>query len=163
MGTNALSSELRRSGPPPKNSMMAVHQFVGELKSTLFRCLNPLLPIDPPYAIVDVPNHANVGDSAIFLGELAWLEATGAPPPSYLCDTYSYSESDLRYYVPRGTILIHGGGNFGDVWTPPQALRERIVNAFPSHRIVQLLRSLRVRLLVRALADDRIELARGGL
>jgi exopolysaccharide biosynthesis protein PssK len=118
--------------------MTTVQQFVGELKATLFRCLNTLLPIEPPYAIVDVPNHPNVGDSAIFLGELAWLEAIGAPPPSYLCDTYSYSESDLRYYVPHGTILIHGGGNFGDVWTPPQALRERIVSAFPSHRIVQL-------------------------
>ena len=73
-----------------------MRQFVGELKATLFRCLNPLLPIEPPYAIVDVPNHANVGDSAIFLGELAWLEAIGAPPPSYICDIYSYRESDLR-------------------------------------------------------------------
>jgi exopolysaccharide biosynthesis predicted pyruvyltransferase EpsI len=118
--------------------MTAMRQFADELKATLFKCLNPLLPIESPYALVDVPNHANVGDSAIFLGELAWLEAIGAPPPSYLCDTYSYSESDLRYYVPHGTILLHGGGNFGDVWTPPQALRERIVGAFPSHRIVQL-------------------------
>jgi len=125
--------------------MSTAQQFVGELKATLFRCLNALLPIQPPYAIVDVPNHPNVGDSAIFLGELAWLEAIGAPPPSYLCDTYSYSDSDLRYYVPHGTILIHGGGNFGDVWAPPQALRERIVSTFPSHRIVQLPQTLHFR------------------
>jgi len=138
-------SSVVRSGRHVSAPMTAMRDFVSELKATLFRCLTPLLPIEPPYAIVDVPNHANVGDSAIFLGELAWLEAIGAPPPSYLCDTYSYSESDLRYYVPHGTILIHGGGNFGDVWTPPQALRERIVSAFPSHRIVQLPQTIHFR------------------
>jgi pyruvyl transferase EpsO len=134
----AQRSSIQRSGPRVSAPMTTMREFVGELKATLFRCLDPLLPIEPPYAIVDVPNHANVGDSAIFLGELTWLEAIGAPPPSYLCDTYSYSESDLRYYVPHGTILLHGGGNFGDLWKSPQALRERVVSAFPSHRIVQL-------------------------
>jgi exopolysaccharide biosynthesis predicted pyruvyltransferase EpsI len=131
-------SDVWRSGSHAGAPMAAMRQFAGELKATLFRCLNPLLPIEPPFALVDLPNHANVGDSAIFLGELAWLEAIGAPPPSYICDTYSYSESDLRQHVPHGTILIHGGGNLGDLWTSHQALRERIVSAFPGHRIVQL-------------------------
>ena len=115
-----------------------MRRFVGELRETLFGCLNPLLPIEPPYALVDVPNHSNVGDSAIFLGELAWLEAIGAPRPDYICDIYSYRESDLRERVPHGTILIHGGGNLGDLWKAQQALREQIVSAFPDHRIVQL-------------------------
>jgi exopolysaccharide biosynthesis predicted pyruvyltransferase EpsI len=118
--------------------MTAMRQFADELKATLFKCLNPLLPIESPYALVDVPNHANVGDSAIFLGALAWLEDIGAPPPSYVCDTYSYSEPDLRQHVPHGTILINGGGNLGDVWTRHQALRQRVVSDFPGHRIVQL-------------------------
>ena len=39
---------------------------------------------------------------------------------------------------PRGTILIHGGGNFGDLWLRHQRFRERIVADFPGHRIVQL-------------------------
>ena len=117
---------------------VVMRRFVGELRETLFGCLNPLLPIEPPYALVDVPNHSNVGDSAIFLGELAWLEAIGAPRPDYICDIYSYRESDLRERVPHGTILIHGGGNLGDLWKAQQALREQIVSAFPDHRIVQL-------------------------
>ena len=137
-GERTQRSDVEPGGGRGSAPMTAMREFVGELKATLFRCLNPLLPIEPPYAIVDVPNHANVGDSAIFLGQLAWLEAIGAPPPSYLCDTYSYSESDLRHYVPHGTILLQGGGNFGDLWKASQALRERIVSAFPSHRIVQL-------------------------
>ncbi len=114
-----------------------MHRFVGELRETLFACLNPLLPIEPPYALVDVPNHSNVGDSAI-LCELAWLKAIGAPRPDYICDIYSYRESDLRQRVPHGTILIHGGGYLGDLWKAQQTLREQIVSAFPDHRIVQL-------------------------
>jgi pyruvyl transferase EpsO len=122
-----------------------MRQFAGELKSTLFRCLEPLLPLEAPLALVDVPNHANVGDSAIFLGELAWLEAIGAPLPTYVCDTDTYSESDLRQHVPHGTILIHGGGNLGDLWARHQALRERVVSDFPGHRIIQLPQTIHFR------------------
>jgi pyruvyl transferase EpsO len=87
---------------------------------------------------VDVPNHGNVGDSAIFLGELAWMRTAGLPTPDYVCDIFSYVESALRAKVPRGTILIHGGGNLGDLWKLHQELRERVVAACPSHRIIQL-------------------------
>ena len=37
-----------------------------------------------------------------------------------------------------GTILLHGGGNFGDLWPIYQRFREHVIAAFPDHRIVQL-------------------------
>ncbi len=112
--------------------------FVEGLRSTLIATLETLMPIEPPVALVDVPSHSNVGDSAIYLGELAWIRDAGLPPPDYVCDEYSYREEDLRARVPRGTILIHGGGNLGDLWPRQQALRERILSRFPDHRVVQL-------------------------
>jgi pyruvyl transferase EpsO len=113
-------------------------RFIAGLRSTLFSTLKTLLPIEPPMALVDVPNHGNVGDSAIFLGELAWMRHAGVPRPDYVCDKHGYKETELRARVPRGTILIHGGGNLGDLWVTHQRLRERVVAAFPDHRIVQL-------------------------
>jgi exopolysaccharide biosynthesis predicted pyruvyltransferase EpsI len=35
-------------------------------------------------------------------------------------------------------ILLHGGGNLGDLWPYHQALRERVMRDFPGRRIVQL-------------------------
>ncbi len=113
-------------------------RFVADLRSKLFSTLKTLLPVEPPVALIDVPNHGNVGDSAIFLGELAWMRHAGVPTPDYVCDKHGYNEAELRARVPRGTILIHGGGNLGDLWVTHQALRERVVAAFPDHRIIQL-------------------------
>src|SRR4051812_14074820 len=112
--------------------------FVERLKTRVLQTLKSVLPVKPPFALVDVPNHGNVGDSAIFLGELAWMRDAGLPPPDYVCDVYSYDESALRAKVPEGTIFIHGGGNLGDLWKLHQTLREQVVAAFPSHRIIQL-------------------------
>jgi exopolysaccharide biosynthesis predicted pyruvyltransferase EpsI len=112
--------------------------FVEGLRAEVLATLSSLLPIEKPFALVDVPNHSNVGDSAIYLGELAWMREAGLPQPDYVCDIYSYDESALRAKVPRGTIFVHGGGNLGDLWKAQQEFRERIVAAFPSHRVIQL-------------------------
>jgi pyruvyl transferase EpsO len=45
--------------------------------------------------------------------------------------------------MPRGTILIHGGGNFGTLWPHHQALRERILDGLKDYRIVQLPQTIR--------------------
>lgn len=116
----------------------AMREFVIGVQERFVSTMRQVLPLTPPLALVDVPNHSNVGDSAIYLGELAWLKQAGLPKPAYVCDVHSYRESDLRARVPRGTILIHGGGNLGDLWPQHQAFREEILSTFPDHRIVQL-------------------------
>jgi len=118
--------------------MTGMRTFAEQLRARLFACLQPILPITGPYALVDVPNHANVGDSAIYLGELAWLRAAGVPEPDYVSDVFSHDDDRLRARVPHGTILIHGGGNVGDLWRRHQALREQVIERFPHHRIIQL-------------------------
>jgi len=103
--------------------------------------LTPLLAAGSPCALVDFPHHANVGDSAIWLGERALLDRAGVPI-RYTCDLHNFAERDLRERVPTGTILIHGGGNLGDLWPDHQDFREHLVRAFPRHRIIQLPQSI---------------------
>jgi len=103
--------------------------------------LRELLTPGTSCALVGFPHHANVGDSAIWLGERALLRRAGIPVV-YTCDLNSFSEQDLLNQLPTGTILIHGGGNLGDLWPHHQDFRERIIRTFPHHRIIQLPQSI---------------------
>jgi exopolysaccharide biosynthesis predicted pyruvyltransferase EpsI len=91
-----------------------------------------------PVALLDFPDYGNPGDSAIWLGAIACLASLGLEPPVYTSDQRTFDEHALRRALPSGTILITGGGNFGDLWPRHEAFRERVVAAFPDHAIVQL-------------------------
>jgi exopolysaccharide biosynthesis predicted pyruvyltransferase EpsI len=97
-----------------------------------------LLPPGTPYAVVDFPNHQNVGDSAIWLGEMALLTRLMKSKPRYVCDYYNFNADELRQCHPDGAILIHGGGNFGDIWPEHHQFREMIIASFPDRQIIQL-------------------------
>jgi len=72
--------------------------------------LGPLIPAGSPLARFDFPNHTNVGDSAIWLGESDYLDTYHRA--SRLCWV-----SDINYarryppILPAGcVVLIAGGG-----------------------------------------------------
>lgn len=89
-------------------------------------------------ALVDFPMHSNVGDLAIWAGELTVLRQTGIRVV-FTCDVYGYRRERLRAALgPDGPILLHGGGNFGDLWPGFQRFRERVIDDFPDRRIIQL-------------------------
>ena len=94
-----------------------------------------------PYALLDMPDHSNVGDSAIWAGEMAWLQRNIGEPPSYVCDCRA-SIDELSAHLTGGAILLHGGGNFGDIWPEFQTFRERIILNNPHASIVQLPQSI---------------------
>jgi pyruvyl transferase EpsO len=111
--------------------------LTGELRRKIEGVLNALLPTGARCALLDFPNHPNVGDSAIWLGQRAYLEGRGIRP-IYECDQRTYSSSRLARRLRGGTILLTGGGNFGDLWPSFQAFRERVVADFPNNRIILL-------------------------
>ncbi len=94
-----------------------------------------------PTALLDFPDHSNVGDSAIWAGEMVGLREVNCDL-RYVCDLDSFSEAVLRRRMPYGQILLHGGGNFGTVWPRYQAFREAVVQRFTDYRVVQLPQSL---------------------
>lgn len=99
--------------------------------------LHPLIPAGSLCALVDFPAHPNVGDSAIWLGEKAYLRDRGVRV-AFTCDTKNYSKAPLEDAVGDGTVLIHGGGNFGDLYPHHHALRLSVLRDLKGWRIVQL-------------------------
>lgn len=93
-------------------------------------------------ALVDFPLHSNVGDSAIWLGERRLLSELGVDV-RYTCHFGDYRPHILRNRLPvDAPVLIHGGGNFGDLWPDHQRLRTKVIEDFPDRQIVQLPQTL---------------------
>ncbi len=116
---------------------MSHRELIAALKRRIETSLAPLIPNGKPVALLDFPWHMNSGDSAIWLGELAFLRRN-RNRVVYLCDPWSYSPREAERRMGDAMILIHGGGNFGDIYRENQALREQVAGDFPDRRIVQL-------------------------
>jgi pyruvyl transferase EpsO len=112
-------------------------ETVRALSGAIDRVLRPLLPPGTSCALLDFPNHANVGDSAIWLGETEWLRRNGVSVV-FACDMEHYSPERLAARLGGGVILLHGGGNLGDFWVAHQQFREQVIQDFPDNPIVQL-------------------------
>jgi pyruvyl transferase EpsO len=119
--------------------MTASDAAVRTLRATLLETIRPLITGVDAYAMIDFPNYPNVGDSAIYLGQRECLRALGAPDPRFVCDFRTYDRATLaRRIGATGTILLTGGGSFGDLWPTAQELREELLRAFPRNPVVQL-------------------------
>lgn len=88
--------------------------------------------IDRDYVLFDVPEHRNIGDQLIWRGEEDFLKLI--PHKCLFTSSLGYH----RYpEIDKSTIiLLHGGGNFGDVWFLHQNFREKIIQKYPSNKII---------------------------
>jgi exopolysaccharide biosynthesis predicted pyruvyltransferase EpsI len=136
---NQQSVDEARATPTPHEVLIAT------LREKIDLTLRPLLSGIRSTALVGFPSYSNVGDSAIWLGQLAYLRSLEEVTLTYSCDAHSYSRGELAKRLGDGTILLSGGGNLGDLWEAPQALRERVIRDFPHTRIVQLPQSVHFR------------------
>jgi len=126
---------------------------VTAVEEILDEVLGRWIPRGGTVALLDVPTHTNVGDHAITLGELAYIRRAGSEV-SYLCTLHDYSAARLRERLRDGVILIHGGGNLGDLWPHHQRFRERVLAEFEQARVVQLPQSIKFE------SDESLERAR---
>ncbi|WP_129792164.1 polysaccharide pyruvyl transferase family protein [Sphingosinicella sp. CPCC 101087] len=113
---------------------------IARLRSRLDEALAPCLD-GSPIALVDYPDHSNVGDSAIWLGETAFFGSHGLIP-SYASTIGSHDDDALAAAAPEGTIFLHGGGNFGTLWPSHQDFRLHLLERFRGRPIVQLPQSI---------------------
>ncbi|MBK0371290.1 polysaccharide pyruvyl transferase family protein [Flavobacterium agrisoli] len=93
--------------------------------------LSPL--IDNDFVLLDIPNHRNVGDSLIWKGELEYFKRL-----KYSClkqfNRYTFNESSIQ--SSNTVILLHGGGNFGDIYSSSQSFKKKVVENFPDNKII---------------------------
>lgn len=106
---------------------------VSELADTIRERLTPLIKSD--YLLLDCPFHSNIGDVMIWAGERSFLNSL----PYRCIGQSSYVTYRKRMKLsPDVTILLHGGGNFGDVWREHSEFRLEVVERYPDNPIVIL-------------------------
>ena len=147
MPTNATEAFDRATGPgktPHAVVMTRLKERLAEIKD--------VLPVDRPLVYLDYPVHDNVGDLLIHQGADAFLKDYGYRVlGEYSAHDFSErivkSEPNVRLKASirrldelvrkhDATIVMHGGGNFGDIWPEFQQFREFIVQRYPDTRIV---------------------------
>ena len=122
---------------------MTAHTTVTALRERVLATVGRHVPAGARVAPIDYPNHTNVGDSAIWLGEVETLRLLGADV-AYECEAHGHDARAVRRAIgPDGIVLLHGGGNFGDEWPEYQRLREGVIDAHRDRPIVVLPQTLR--------------------
>lgn len=105
-----------------------------ELKNRLQQILNVIPPHSNIYYI-DYPVHGNGGDLLIMKGTEAFFKDYDIRVQA----RYSVLDFPDKLQIPKDHIIVlHGGGNFGDLYPAHQKLREKIVADYPGHRVVIL-------------------------
>lgn len=105
-----------------------------ELKQRLKQILE-VIPPNSKILYIDYPVHSNCGDLLIMKGTEAFFKEHQIK----VTKRYSVYDFNEKLEIPKDHILVlHGGGNFGDLYEIHQNLRERIVENYPHHRIVLL-------------------------
>ena len=90
--------------------------------------------------IPGTPEHTNLGDSAIVLAQIAFLERCGFP--SDRIQEISFSEYPryfpvIRRSIPKNALIAQlGGGNMGSQWKLEENFHRRVVTDFPTNPMV---------------------------
>jgi len=108
-----------------------------QLKQLITEKLTPLITGD--IIQLDLPYHVNIGDILIWEGEKTFLQTL----PYRCLHASSLQTFNPRYkIVESANILIHGGGNFGDLWRCNPVFWHSIVQRYPHNKIIVLPQSI---------------------
>jgi len=97
--------------------------FIEDLRSTVRERLGALLEGVSRVHILDFPDHQNIGDSAIFAGEMHYLRSR---PDITVVAIDSFATFTGRCDLEGHAHFIHGGGNVGGLYPKHDRNRERI-------------------------------------
>lgn len=115
---------------------MNFDEKIVQLRWLISEALDPLL--GGRVIIVDAPYYDNIGDSLIWRGATDFIRGSGRRLlRSYGAGYFPFPRMDKDI-----TILLMGGGNFGDLWRELQDIRLEIIARYPENRIVMLPQSI---------------------
>lgn len=109
---------------------------IGNLISIIYENLSPI--IDSKCILTDLPYHCNVGDNLIWEGErqfLGNLNVKIADETDLHTFTYPKLSSNM-------IILLHGGGNFGNLYPEHHTFRNNVIERYPDNRIIMFPQSV---------------------
>lgn len=136
------------------------HKMMDELKRRLVS-ITAVMPSTRPVVYLDYPVHDNVGDLLIHQGSDAFLEdygyevlgrfsmhdfsRRGRDDEAAVVLKPSIRDLDRLLARTKSGLVLHGGGNFGDIWPQFQVFREIIIQRYPGTPIVILPQSIHFR------------------
>jgi len=104
---------------------------ITRLRNLIVEGLQPLITED--FSLLDIPYHNNIGDSLIYLGEQKFL--TNISPYKLLYKS-SARFGDFDAIPKTGILLLHGGGNFGDIWHESHDFRRQLIEERRFQKII---------------------------
>jgi pyruvyl transferase EpsO len=113
---------------PKKSTMTTLREKLSEMLGYFDK--------DQRCIYVDYPLHTNVGDLLINSGCEQFFQENHVN----IWQRYNYYDFPSRVpgITSKDVFLLHGGGNFGDLWFNFQSFRERIMESYPQNRIIFL-------------------------
>ena len=133
----------------PKDIFYPLRAFHGQMyekkkENEKHRQHRKLLKSSTPDTIflLGTPVHPNIGDNAIALAELMFLQKILPQDRPILEVTEEMFKKNKELVIQRikktgaGPIIWHGGGNMGDLWTDQERMRKTAFEAFGTKRII---------------------------
>ncbi len=125
-------------GAQPESRRAGDAALIESLHQQLLAALRPVFAGAVAADLIDYPDHYNVGDAALWLGERAILRELGVRTHS-AATRATYRVEHLR---ADGPLVILGGGNFGGLYPTHHQLHLAVLAAFPGRPLIQLPQSL---------------------
>ena len=114
---------------------MSREELAGLYARRLREAFAPLIARERTVALLDFPTSANCGDHAAWLGEKRLLSELGGSV-AYECSVQDYDREAMAAKLGSGTILLHGGGGFGDRYPSHHDFRLRVLGDFPNNKAI---------------------------
>jgi pyruvyl transferase EpsO len=93
-------------------------------------------------ALLDYPNHLNIGDHLIWIGAIFYLLDIAKTRIDYTASISNFSHRRMQDKVGQSPIIFTGGGNLGDLWSAHQNFREQIIAHYRDRPIIILPQSI---------------------
>lgn len=147
-GDSTPVRHLLRSHRLNPNDSAYLEHLRTSTRATLVNCLREGAS---QVVLLDAPTYRNFGDSLIWEGTRRYLAELGLSV-AHTSDIRGFRDVDLRKAPREAPLLLHGGGNFGDLWPAHEQFRRHIAETYPDRRIILLPQSIHFR--------DRAEFAK---
>ncbi|WP_016952105.1 polysaccharide pyruvyl transferase family protein [Anabaena sp. PCC 7108] len=93
-------------------------------------------------ALLNYPDHLNLGDHLIWLGTVIYLTDVLKTKINYTSSIADFSPTVMEKKIGKSPIFLHGGGNLGDLWPIHQQFREQIITKYQDRPIIILPQSI---------------------
>lgn len=111
---------------------MDTKEKIFSLKEEIDCQLTPLITSD--FIYIDLPYHNNIGDNLIWKGTKDFFQTL-----DYNCLCTTDCANFTFPTLPKDcVILLHGGGNFGDLYPRHNEFRKAVIAKYPNNKIVIL-------------------------